>query len=704
MLADDLVHALPAEGPPPAMRRAKPFGFRRIGVVVPVFGHARYVAETIEAAMAARLACPLVVLAIDDGCPSPETRATLSALRARHGADPSPARTLLTARQVNGGLSAARNTGVRTLLSLYGDIDALFFLDADNRIEPYALQSSAATLWAAREADPSIGWAFPDIHAFGLTPFADGVDIRETARADTVFRHLRGNMSEAGSLVARQVFEAGVSYDETMRAGLEDWEFWLSARDAGFSGVRVKDPGFLYRVRPESMVAQSRRETDQILAYMRKKHDRLFARAEVLRAEHEEAPRFLMADLETGTLRATSDPLAPGRPVPLAEFRRLVGSHLRDPHAHDDLPPILIAHQGLAAPANEWPKHLRSLVFEVTKAPLDAPCLIQIEPNNHASRFHGDPRHARKIAERSTALLVLVPVTAIARLIAESPREPGLAILRDTTRMEHWTVPIIGPAPGPAGKAIGPRRVRRLSALLRTVTGLRPARPLAHVSRLHRGPFAADARLHVSDDVCGAWPWPPFPSVRARRARVLLTLSPASLRVEGARVALGALARRLASADLAVSILFDGQTQSLDLDTVFAVIEPETVILDPEPTRALGTFGYLGRDLPVDDPESHAHRIAVARGHEAVVGFGFCRMTTLFGELKGDGLAIVTDMPDALLEHADTPGRLAAYEHAHHAILADEAGRAALADRGVPSARMLPRERIGFALQRRLAG
>ncbi|MEM7567432.1 MAG: hypothetical protein AAF321_09405, partial [Pseudomonadota bacterium] len=466
----------------------------------------------------------------------------------------------------------------------------------------------------------------------------------------------------------------------------------------------VKDPGFLYRVRPESMVAQSRRETEQILAYMRKKHDRLFARANVLRAEHEEAPRFLMADLETGRLRATSDPLADGRSVSLPEFRRLVSAYLRDPHAHDDLPPVLVAHQGMAAPANEWPAHLRSLLFEVTRTPLDAPLLVQVEPNNHASRFHGDPRHARKIAERATALLALVPVTEIARLISEGPRQPGLAVLRDTTRMEHWTVPIIGPAPGPAGKAIGPRRVRRLSALLRPVTGLRPAAPLAHVSRLHRGPFAADARHHASDALCGAWPWPPFPAVKGARPRALLSIAPDALRVPGGRDAFNTLARRLRAAGLTLSVLFDGQTRSVDLDIVYAVTAPENVILDPEPTRPAGTFGYLGRDLPVDDPESHAQRIAVARGHEAVVGFGFTRMTTLFGELKGDGLAVVTDMPDALLTHADTPGRLAAYEHAQHAILADEMGAEALRLRGVPAARILPRARIGFALHRRLAG
>ena len=699
-LAGRIGAAGPSDTPRPAPQDEAPkaLGFRRIGVVVPVYGHARFAVEALEDALASQLSCPLSVVAVDDGDPAPETRAALDALRARH------AGRLHTVRRANGGLSAARNTGVRALFALAPDIDAVFFLDADNRLEPYALHSYATSLRDARQADARIGWAFPDVHVFGLTAFSDGIDVRETAGADTAFRHLRGNISEAGSLVHREVFEAGVWYDEAMRSGFEDWDFWLSAREAGFSGVRVRDPGFLYRVRPESMVAQSRRETERLLGYMRDKHTSLFSRPAVLRAEHEEAPRFLMADLETGTLSATSDPAAPGRPIGLAGFRDLVAAYLCDPQGHDGLPPILIAHQGTASPADDWPAYLRSLVFETTATPLKAPCLIQIEPGGHAHRVPDNARYARRIMERATALFALVPISQLARIVAEKPRFPGLAVCRDTTRIEHWVVPVLGEAPGQAGIATGPRRVRRLDALLRPLTTITTARPLAHVSRLHRGPTAGETRAFVSDVLCGYDTWPPFPQLRDARPRILLSLAPAMPGWTDAVPALHALLARLAPLDCTLSVLLDGQTRSVDLDAVFGQDLPANVLLNPGPiTTAPAVFGYGGDTLPMRDPHAHPRLMALARGHDAVVTFGVTKLTPLVGEMKGDGLAVLADLPDALARaNPGMPGRLAAYEHAHHAILTGAATREALATYGVPAARLQPHEALEAVLRARL--
>ncbi len=152
----------------------------------------------------------------------------------------------------------------------------------------------------ALDADPGRRLGVSRRSCFRPDADVEGVDIRETAVADAPFRHLRGNICEAGSLVRSEVFAPGVFYDETMSLGLEDWDFWLSAREKGFHGVRVTDPGFLYRVRPESMVAQSRRRTEEILAGMQRKHAKLFSAAPSSPTSRAEAPRFLMADLETG--------------------------------------------------------------------------------------------------------------------------------------------------------------------------------------------------------------------------------------------------------------------------------------------------------------------------------------------------------------------------------------------------------------------
>ncbi|MCF1504915.1 glycosyltransferase family 2 protein [Afifella sp. H1R] len=674
-----------------------PSGFRRIGVVVPVYGHSRFAVEAVKSACEQMLATPHVVAVVDDGCPNPETQHALTACRARY-----PGR-VISLRQRNGGLSAARNTGVRTLLGLFPDTDAIFFLDADNRLENYALAAYAAALGA----EDGAGWAFPDVHAFGLTPMVDGVDVRETTLADSALRHRRGNISEAGSLVRSEVFRAGVFYDETMKFGLEDWDFWLSAREAGFHGVRVTDPGFLYRVRPESMVAQSRRQTDEIMAGMQRKHSDLFARSAILADEHEEAPRFLMANLETGEIRATSDPLLPGRTLTLREAATLFEKHLSGIHEHD-VPPVLVAHHGRAAADMEWPQHLRSLFFEALAEPLSGPHILSIRAADHASRFVGDTRRARKDIEAAEALIALIPLNELSRLAFERPKRPGLALVRDVTRVEHWSLPTLEQVPPFQGHVGHKRRIARLSALLRPFTRVSQARPLHHASRFYRGPIVKDVRELMADDLCGYAPFKPFPFIARGRERCLVAVAPASLADEALQDAFGRFCERLSRAGLRLSLALDGQTANPAFARAARAANFENILLDPVPAPPPSDFGFMGSDIPVQDPSRHARLMALARGHDALITFGITDFLPFAGEAKGDKIFTILTLDDILVERDAVRGRdpvtvAAAYEHAHHVIAAGVKARKALANCGVPSSRLVPTEALAFTIKSRLA-
>ena len=61
-------------------------------------------------------------------------------------------------------------------------------------------------------------------------------------------------------MVRREVFEAGVWYDESMKLGYEDWEFWLHALACGWRGRRVDEVTFDYRRHGRTMVSGARRE------------------------------------------------------------------------------------------------------------------------------------------------------------------------------------------------------------------------------------------------------------------------------------------------------------------------------------------------------------------------------------------------------------------------------------------------------------
>ena len=136
----------------------------------------------------------------------------------------------------------------------------------------------------------------------------------------SVLRHLDENICEAGSLVRRAVFEKGARFDESMKLGFEDWDFWLGAVKLGFRGKHLENFGFRYRRRPESMLTNSERDRPEITSYITRKHRDLFRFDTLLALEHEEAPRYAICTTDPPIVRLTSDPLAEGQRLPQEGF------------------------------------------------------------------------------------------------------------------------------------------------------------------------------------------------------------------------------------------------------------------------------------------------------------------------------------------------------------------------------------------------
>ncbi len=210
-----------------------------IGVVIPVYKQGELAVEAIRSAELAfaRSGTDGTIVIVNDGCPFTSTHVTAMAAAA---ANPS----VRYVRTANKGLSAARNVGIDFLLREASSVDAIFFLDGDNRL----LSTSIEALERALHQFPDADWFYPDIERFGVEGFDD-----YTESFDPLTEAF-WNICEAGSLVRTSVFRSGVRFDETMRAGFEDWDFWLSCTELGFRGKHLQDSGFLYRMRPESML------------------------------------------------------------------------------------------------------------------------------------------------------------------------------------------------------------------------------------------------------------------------------------------------------------------------------------------------------------------------------------------------------------------------------------------------------------------
>ena len=275
-----------------------------LAVVIPVYKHSVLLAEAVISVLNQETDFELFIVIVNDGCPMPETHQACLDFAAA-----APDRVHYI-RRPNGGLSAARNTGIDYVLGTWETVQAIYFLDADNRLLPGALQRAYDVL----VQDPEIGWIYPNIDMFGQEWNSD------YSGEYSVLRHLEENICEAGSLVRRAVFEKGARFDESMKLGFEDWDFWLAAIERGFRGKHLENFGFRYRRRPESMLSNSERDRPEIVSYINRKHKGLFRFDNLLALEHKEAPRYAIYISDSGTVNLTSDPAIDGLALSATDF------------------------------------------------------------------------------------------------------------------------------------------------------------------------------------------------------------------------------------------------------------------------------------------------------------------------------------------------------------------------------------------------
>jgi len=198
-----------------------------VSIVVPVYDDGVYLLDALASVEQwADASHELIV--VDDGSTDPETLRILDAIRAR-------GTTVL--RQVNGGLSSARNAGIERARGRY-----VLPLDADNRLRPGFLELAVAALDQA----PDVGVIYGDRQLFGARSGVyrqPAFDLRKL---------LGGNDIDACALYRRALWEDVGGYDTEMIC-LEDWEFWLHAGRRGWQFRHVPQEAFDYRVRGNSL-------------------------------------------------------------------------------------------------------------------------------------------------------------------------------------------------------------------------------------------------------------------------------------------------------------------------------------------------------------------------------------------------------------------------------------------------------------------
>ncbi|HEU4629853.1 MAG TPA: glycosyltransferase family A protein [Gemmatimonadaceae bacterium] len=230
-------------------------GEPQVTVVIPCFRQGHLLAECLHSVRAQTLPVWTAVV-VDDASPDGAViRAAVEALD-----DP---RVRLLCQPRNGGLSAARNAGIRASATPF-----VLCVDADDVLDPHYLERLLPPLLA----DPALELACCDLALFG---------------AETGTRHchvpaageiLRAQPVPPNALMRRTLWERLGGYDESdvLRIGREDWEFYVRAFSRGCRAVHVAEPLYRYRTAAQSMNVACRTREHVVRRYIYEKHRALF--------------------------------------------------------------------------------------------------------------------------------------------------------------------------------------------------------------------------------------------------------------------------------------------------------------------------------------------------------------------------------------------------------------------------------------------
>jgi glycosyltransferase involved in cell wall biosynthesis len=198
-----------------------------VSVVIPTYNYGRYVTEAIDSALGQTYQ-PVQVIVVDDGS-TDDTEVRLSPYAER----------IHYIRQENGGLSAARNTGIKHAI---GEWIAL--LDADDLWHPQKLETQLKAVRGRKD----VGLVGSPSATFRVDSPLPAPDTHELTVKDFV---LSSRMGPSSALIRRQCFEVVGFFDETLRS-VEDRDMWLRIATS-FSCVLVDSPCWWYRRHPMQM-------------------------------------------------------------------------------------------------------------------------------------------------------------------------------------------------------------------------------------------------------------------------------------------------------------------------------------------------------------------------------------------------------------------------------------------------------------------
>lgn len=224
----------------------------KVSVVIPCYNHGKYIMEAIHS-INAQTFTDWEIIVVNDGSSDQETIDILNGIQNR---------STRVLHKPNGHLSSARNHGFKNATGEY-----VLALDADDWFKPSYLSKAVAVM----DKDQSVGVVTCYMQCFGASKQ------RWKPLGGSIENFLYRTQCTASSLIRRSAWEMVGGYDENMKLGLEDWEFWIRVTSSGWEVAVIPEFLFYYRITGKSMSdLETTPNKPEIIDYMVNKHRDLY--------------------------------------------------------------------------------------------------------------------------------------------------------------------------------------------------------------------------------------------------------------------------------------------------------------------------------------------------------------------------------------------------------------------------------------------
>ena len=224
-----------------------------VEAVITSFNQKEMITEAVHS-ICTQSVVPSKIIIVDDGSTDKTSRDILHALE-----DATLPVSFTVIHQPNSGVSAARNTGIRK-----AETPLVLVLDGDGKLEPAYIEQICTLL----HKNPSMVAASSWMKTSGV------LEAVICPVGGTITNFLSRNCCPATHILRKEAWEKCGGYDESMRSGFEDWDFFLSmletAPDAQI-GI-INEPLIDYRTAPASANIKSMSKRLTLMRYLIQKH------------------------------------------------------------------------------------------------------------------------------------------------------------------------------------------------------------------------------------------------------------------------------------------------------------------------------------------------------------------------------------------------------------------------------------------------